>query len=320
MSDISEIKTLLFDPHRAALTLHERPDGDSIGSNLALAKVLRQLGSSVDVYSIDTPDEKFSFLSGFDQIKVSDGKIPWENYDIFWALDMSSIDRNNRMGKKIALPVSLQTIVLDHHRTNLGWGRLNIVEDLASTTTLLYKLFIDWGIKIEPELATALFVGLATDTSFFQNDNTSASVFKMAQELLLLGVDYEKISFELNRQLEKRDVAFYSALLSKMQVNLDKKVAYIAITHDEWIKYKASPEDYDYIKEYLKKIKGTDLGIMFTEEKPGYVRLGLRSRDPSYDVAALAQKFGGGGHKAASGASITGLSLDETVKKVLELV
>ncbi len=315
--DKDKIKSILNKPHRAALTLHERPDGDSIGSNLAMAAALRQMGSTAQVYSIDKPDPKFAFLSGFDDIKVNDGAIAWEAYDYFWALDMSSVERNNRMGQKIALPNQLNVIVIDHHRTNTGWGKYNHVEITASTTLVLYKLFTSWGVKIDKDIATALFVGLATDTSFFQNDSTNADVFKVAQELLQLGVEYDKISYELNRQLTMPDIKFYSEMLSKVQINEEKQVAYIAVTQEEWERFGAGPEEYDYIKEYLKKLKGTRLGIMFTEEKQGYVRLGLRSRDADYDVSALTQKFGGGGHKAAAGASLSGKTLNEAIEAVI---
>lgn len=316
--DSHKIKELLFKPHRAALALHERPDGDSIGSNLALAKVLTQLGSTVQVYSVDTPDPKFSFLTGFDKIIiVPDGKIPWTEFDIFWALDMSS---NNRMGEGIIAPQALQTVVIDHHKTNTLWGNHNLVEINASTTLVLYKLLKQFDLILDNNIASALLTGLSTDTSFFTNDNVTSEVFEVASKLMSLGADFQVISFNINRQLDLREIAFFSYALGQIKIDSERKLAYIAVPNTDWQKHSQSPELYDFMKEYLRSIKGTDLGIMFTEERPGYVRLGLRSRNPDYDVSALAQKFGGGGHKAASGASISGLSLEEVVKKVLEVI
>lgn len=312
----SQLKQLLQTSERNVLCLHRRPDGDSLGSNLALAAVLESMGKQVDIFSNDPVPSYLHFLKGSEKVIVQKAsEIRWQNYDTFWALDMSDVDM---LGTPVQFPPQLPIVVIDHHKTNTGWGTINWVSaDTTSCTEVLYNFFATENIEYSADAALALLTGLATDTGFFAHIYTGAPL-KVAADLIdTYNLDYQKIIFNIQKQLNIEDVLFMGNALSLMKVNFEKKVAFLPIPYKSWMNFGEAGANNFLLTSYLSSINGTELGILVIEEKPGTFRIQFRSRNRDYDVSALAKKLGGGGHKNASGATVIADSIDEAITIIL---
>lgn len=299
------------------LCLHRRPDGDSIGSNLAFAGVLKKAGKEVDIYCIDEVPEYLAFLEGSGEIKVlAPDQIRWQNYDTFWALDMSAPDM---LGKLVTFPPQLEIVVIDHHKTNENWGKVNLVDSSAvSCTQVLYEFFKAATIEIDSTIAMALLTGLATDTGFFKFIENGDPLHVGAELIDTYKLKYQTILYNIQQQLNIEDVLFVGAALSLITVNYEKKIALLPIPYTNWINFApAGANNNHLLTGYISSINGTELGVIITEERPGSFRLNFRSRNRDFDVADIAKKLGGGGHKNASGATIQAESMDDAIAKLL---
>jgi phosphoesterase RecJ-like protein len=201
---------------------------------------------------------------------------------------------------------------------NTNWGKTNIVQpEAVSSTAVLYDIFKQNNIQYDKETAMALLTGLATDTGFFVFINTGGP-FQIAGDLIdSHALDYQKIIFNIMRQMNIEDVVFVGNALSKMIVDYEKKVAIIPMPFESDLHYEKLAQSSYLLTNYLQSINGTEFGIMVIEEKKGTFRVQFRSRNREFDVGALAFSLGGGGHKNAAGATIQAESIDEAIKKIL---
>lgn len=312
----SKLKTRIQSSQKNVLCLHRRPDGDSIGSNLAFASVLKAAGKDVDIYSRDPIPAHLQFLEGSDDIIVQPpAEIRWQNYDTFWALDMSASDM---IGDPTPFPPDLDIVVIDHHRTNEGWGKENLVDESAvSCTAVLYDFFEAEKISFDEKAAMALLTGLTTDTGFFIHIFNGRPL-KIAGDLIdTYKLNYQQIVFQIQKQLNIEDVLFLGNALSLLTINYEKKAALLPIPYKSWINFGAAGENNYLLTGYLSSLNGTDFGVLLIEEKPGKFRVQFRSRDREFDVAAIAAKLGGGGHKNAAGATVFADTVDEAVNTIL---
>lgn len=317
-SNVEELKGLLENPKRAILTLHRHPDPDSVASNLFWADILREYGHKVAIMSADEQPSSLKFLQGFERIRYAPSKeLSWNDYDMFWALDMSSADRH---GFSSPIPESLQSVVIDHHISNKGWGTINIVDSqeyFPSTCSMLLEICRRLNISISSHRATMLLTGIAGDTGFFMY-GLSPEVLEGAAWLLEQGADYELIKKNIVGSMDITELEFMSQAFS--QAELHKDALIITIPHDMWVSYGKTEHKNEFVVYYLSKIEGTKLGILIIEEDPHVFRLELRSRDISFDVSKLATTLGGGGHKNAAGATLKNITLNEAVTKVKALL
>src|SRR3989338_6302980 len=319
MSDVDKIIELIKTPSKSVLALHLNPDGDSIGSNLALARILKQHGHQVEIVSCDQVPQNFLFL---EDIKLINHQNPclinWQKYDIFWALDVTKPERYAEELKKIDIKI----IRIDHHPTVPGnFGDIVIAEpDAASTSEILIKIIKSSTIKIDKTTAEYLLIGSVSDTHYFLNSNTNKNVFDDISYLMQFKIDYEKIMFYLTRNIYFEDLILISKALEKALLIKDKHCVIIPIDYSMWVYYGKSFNKKDFLEQYIKSIKGTDFGIVITEKKKGQFNLSFRSRKPSFDVERLAKKFGGGGHKVAAGAVLKADNINQAVDFILKRI
>ena len=315
---VQNLQKIISKPSKGILTVHVHPDADSVASNLVLADVLREYGHTVDVVTTEAIPSSMDFLEGVDKIRVLKNKqLDWKNYDHYWALDMSTGDRQG-----IATPIleSLSTIVIDHHKSNKGWGSENIVDTMErypSTCSLLYAIFKELGIAISQKRAHLLLTGIAGDTGFFIY-GISPAVLRDAAELVETGADYEIIKKNLLSSVDISEFAFMSKAFARAKIY--KNALFIDIPRDLWLTNGKAPDKNDLIVYYLSKIAETRLGVLLIEDAPFSIRVELRSRDIGFDVSALATALGGGGHKNAAGATLKNISLAEAVEKIKALL
>lgn len=312
---IKQIKTHLSRPQKSLLILHRSPDGDSVGSNMAMYHVLKALGHTVTVYSKDPVPPRLLFVPGADTVEItSPEEIALDQYDVYWGIDTAEL---HMTGTNLELPENLTSINIDHHISNPGWGSINLVDaKAAAAASVLFELFIELKIEITPDIATCLLTGLSTDSGFFQYSRNSKP-FAIAAELIDKGAAFQKIVIEITKQYSSEDFEYIGKGLEQIQVDTELEMCLIKIPHDIYEAYCSDGSRSELLTPYLASVAGTRFGILITEKEPGSFRISFRAKDDSIDVSKIAQSFGGGGHKAAAGARIDTEDMDTVVAQIL---
>ena len=315
VSTFDEIGRVLREHQRFAILSHVRPDGDALGSQLALALSLQQLGKNVRVWNEDGMLEKYSFLPRSELLTKPPS--PAADVDVAIALDTAI---QNRLGTGLAAVGSARIwINIDHHRSNPGYGDLVIVDSNAPATgEMIFSLIKSQGLPFNHDIAENLYAAISTDTGSFQYPKTSARTFEIAAELVRVGgLDVGQISQQLYENYPRRRLELLRELLRTTRFEFGDRAASFSLTLKTAADLTVLPEDNEGLIDYLRAIRGVIVAVFFEELADGKVRVSMRSKDEAVDVCAICQKFGGGGHTLAAGARVRG-SLAEVEKKVLE--
>lgn len=299
---------------RILINIHPHPDLDSVGSALALANIL---GKRSRVVCPEEIKGDFSFLKEFDKVKIIDfSKYDFSRYDLFLIIDASSYDRVTG-DKSIQLPKILK-IIIDHHLSNTLTGEIKLVDTSAcATAEILYKIFLDWKTKIDKDIATALFSGLAGDTVFFRTPKCGREVFQISSDLLSFGADKELIIEKFYSSYELHFLKILGKFLDKLKFDRGRKFVWSAISYEEYLKLGKPVGGQSPVADmFFQSVKDADFGIAILESKRGETYVSLRSK-PHYDASVMARALGGGGHKNAAGVTLFG-NFNEIVKKVLK--
>jgi phosphoesterase RecJ-like protein len=312
-SSFAEIARVLRENHTFAVLSHVRPDGDALGSQLALALSLRQLGKDVRIWNEDGMLEKYSFLPQAELLEKPPATPG--NFDVLVALDTAI---QNRMGTAFAAIGSAKICVnIDHHPSNPGYGDLVYIDPAAPATgQILFELLKSGGFPIDAAIAENLFVAISTDTGSFQYSNTTARTFEIAAELIRHGVDVGRVSQQLYENYPRRRVELLRELLGTMRFEGDGRVASFSLSMQTAAALHVLPEDNEGLIDHIRAIQGVIVAVFFEELPEGKVRVSMRSKDTAVDVCAICQKFGGGGHTLAAGARVRG-PLAEVEQRVL---
>ena len=311
-----QIGRALREHHRFALLSHVRPDGDALGSQLALALSLQQLGKDVRVWNEEGMLEKYSFLPRA-ELLTKPPSLP-EDVDVAIALDTAI---QNRLGTTLQAVRSAKIwINIDHHPSNPGYGDVVYVDSNAPATgQIVFELIQNQKLPLDREIAENLYVAISTDTGSFQYPNTTARTFEIAAELVRTGVDVGRVSQQLYENFPRRRVELLRELLCTMRFEGDGRVASFSLSLDLARRLGVQPEDNEGLIDHLRAIRGVVVAVFFEELADGKVRISMRSKSDAADVCAICEKFGGGGHKLAAGARVRG-TLAEVEKKVLEAI
>lgn len=312
MSDRDKIIDTLKTCTHFYLISHLLPDGDSVGSLLAMGRSLEKAGKKISMFTPGHIPLKYRFMSGSEKVKSSvcgfeDRSVP------VLVLDCSDADRLG-LFKEIVMNSDL-IINIDHHVTNQNFGTFNLIDPEASATgEIIFGLFEELGSEIDCEIAEALYVAIATDTGSFKYDNTTASTHIAIAKLLQFGISPGALAQKI---FDERPLSFYILLkeaLAGLEFYMDRRVAVMSISKDIRIRSGATTDDLDGIINYTRNIEGVELGILFYVEGGHEVKIGFRSKQ--LDVSVLAGKLNGGGHIRAAGCRLYGNY--ETIKaKVL---
>lgn len=276
---------------------HIRPDGDCIGSVLAMRKLCVKLGAKCDgVCDCDKPAH-YAFLPDYEKYCVTTCK----NYDLFIALDSGDEKRLGKYAKYLSS--CKNSINIDHHPSNDRYAKYNLVDETASSVCqILYELFCDSGL-IDLDTAQLLYVGLSTDTGNFMHSNTNAKVFSVAAALCAFGIDVATINHNLYRNNTMNKTLLTAKAIENIKLFCDGKIALMTIMRDDLKKCGCDDTDTEGLIDYASSITGVRISICMCEQD-GLFRVSFRSTGA--DVSAVAALFGGGGHKVASGCVITG--------------
>ncbi len=312
MNDWKRIIELITIKDNFNLISHILPDGDSVGSLLAMGQILRLIGKNVKMFAPGRIPLKYSFLRGAALIS-NDETIFDTSYTVI-VLDSSDADRLGIFKEKVLKSSVL--INIDHHVTNQQFGTLNYIDPSASATgEIIFSLINLFQLELDPDLAEALYVAISTDTGSFKYDNTTPHTHAVIAKLLQTGISPGSLSQKI---FDERPLSFYILLkeaLSTLEMYRDRTVAIMTISKDIMIRSGASTDDLDGIVNYTRNIEGIELGILFFVEMEDEVKVGFRSK--RLDVSLLAGKLNGGGHVRAAGCRMHG-SFEAVKSKVLE--
>jgi len=312
LKEVKKAKKILINCHRS-------PDADSVGSSLALYQVIKNLGKDVKVICPSNVHEDLKFLPHSDAIeKINFRRFDFGAYDLFICLD--SAGTNMVTGdEKIKLP-NIPIIVIDHHKTNTKYGKINLVDSkVSSTAEILFLVLEDWRIKTDKNLATLLLAGILGDTGVFQYPGVTTRTMEIGIKLMQKGVNKDEIIFNLSRSINYNEVKFWGEVLERMQKDDDYKFVWSAIPYEVFEKY-ASPESAkeSAASMFTQCVKDTNFGMVMVEETKGNLSVSLRSRT-GFDVSKIALGLGGGGHNNAAGGKVSGREFREAVETVLNI-
>lgn len=315
-SDFDTIGRVLREHRRFAILSHVRPDGDAIGSQIALALSLKQSGKEIRVWNEDGMLEKYSFVPCA-EILTRPPTAP-EDFDVAVALDTAI---QSRLGNALPAIRSAQVwINIDHHQSNPRYGDLVYVDPSAPATgEIVFELIKSQGFALNREIAENLYVAISTDTGSFQYPNTTARTFEIAAELIRNGVDVGRVSQQLYENYPRRRIELLRTLLETMRFAPNGRVAWFSLNLTIAGRLAVTPEDNEGLIDHLRAVRGVVVAIFFEELIDGKVRVSMRSKSANVDVSVICQKFGGGGHPAAAGARVRG-TLAEVEKNVTEAV
>ena len=311
-----QIGQALRENQRFAVLSHVRPDGDALGSQLALGLSLKQLGKDVRIWNEDGMLEKYSFLPSANLLTKPPADP--EDVDVAIALDTAI---QNRLGTALPAVRSAKVwINIDHHPSNPGYGDLVQIDPKAPATgEILFELIKSEKLPIDAAIAENLYVAISTDTGSFQYPNTTARTLEIAAELIRAGVDVGRVSLLTYENYPRRRVELLRDLLGTMRFDANDRVASFSLSLATAKKLGILPEDNEGLIDHLRAIRGVIVAVFFEELPDGKVRVSMRSKNEKVNVCAICEKFGGGGHVLAAGARVRG-TLAEVEKKVLEEV
>jgi phosphoesterase RecJ-like protein len=320
MTQTTELKAIadaLRQHDRFLVVTHENPDGDALGSLLAVTLALRQLGKDVLMYlagQTPLPSEyAFMPLEGLLREPPPDAA-----ERVLLAVDCAKEDR---IGDEAARSRATLVLNIDHHHDNTRFGDLNlIVADASSTGEILRDVFAELGLELTPELAEPLYIALVTDTGRFQYANTTPKALRLAAELVEAGADIHAVFQEVYESVEFAKLKLLARALDRAEVLEGGRIVVSHLLRTDFTDAGASEPYSEGIIDYLRAVEGADLAVLIREqlsEAAQAYKGSLRSSIDELDVSVIARRFGGGGHRQAAGFS-TDLPLEEIVRVIRE--
>lgn len=305
---------------RGASTLliaaHKDPEGDAIGSTLALGLALEQQGKEVTFFNEDPLPYNLGFLPGVSRLRRA--LAPGETFDLAVVLDCGEAPR---LGQPFLLqpPPFRALINIDHHPTNPGFGPQAWIDAQASSTgEMVYKLLQALAAPIDRRVATCLYTAIFTDTGSFRYGNTTPLALRQAAELLELGVDPWLVAQNVYETQPLPRLQLIGAALSTLEFWPECATAAMTLTRAAQQQFESEAGFSDGIINYPRSLRGAEVAALFRELPDGRVKVSFRSRG-AFDVAALCQSFGGGGHRQAAGCTLCGTlpAVQKTIRAAL---
>ena len=291
---------------------HISPEGDAIGSSIALALGLEKMGKSVYVINRDPVPDILKFLPS---AKIVTRKIPSGKFDVMFIVDCPNMERTGLKNLRAKI-----TVTIDHHlllSQVIPKQSLNLIDPKASATgELVYKLLHSLHVTIDKAMATNLYTAILTDTGGFRYSNTTPESLKIASRLVAAGADPWEITKEVYENFSFNRLRLVSLCLPTIEKK--GKITSITVTRDMLKKTNTSIEDTESIVDFPRQIKGSEVALLFREDRKNLYKISLRSKG-KVNVAKIAKTFGGGGHANAAGCKLTG-SLREIKEKIFKAV
>ncbi|PIZ46442.1 hypothetical protein COY32_03335 [candidate division WWE3 bacterium CG_4_10_14_0_2_um_filter_41_14] len=319
----SHIKSAIDSSQNILLCLHPHADGDSVGSTFALFHLLTNMGKHPVVIAGDNDQlpEYLLFLPGVSNlVNKSFSQISITDFDLFISCDASSPQMISTNSPP-TFPLSIPTIIIDHHETNTLYGQINCVEkELGSTCEILAKLFSDWNVSITNEIATCLFTGIWTDTGGLIYDRVSKDTYQIIGNLLPAGFDVSRVVSQLNKTISV-ELELFGKLLSLLKRAEGGKITVLSIDFQTFVNqgYEEQVIDgaYAKVKQMVSTAEDAYVTVFIRRNVDQTINVSVRNNnlDHTYDISVIAKHFGGGGHKRAAGFTPNSNETLESVEK-----
>ncbi|MDD4335582.1 MAG: bifunctional oligoribonuclease/PAP phosphatase NrnA [Desulfotomaculaceae bacterium] len=313
MNNLADIAAALKRAESVVVCGHVMPDGDSLGSVLALGLTLESMGKKVTMAGPDPSPAIYDFLPGLDKYRVG---LPSDiGFDTLVILDCSAPERLGP-GFQGLLSGETDIIILDHHAGSSCFGKYRYVDPAAAAVgEIIYDLIIEMGLEINRDVAVCLYTAIVTDTGSFQYDSTTPGTHRRIANLMEIGVPASQINIRIYEEKPRAVFQLLCSALSTLTTSSCGKVSWMTVTRETLKKSGAVDEHAEGLVNYAKSIRGVEIGILFREIEEGSYKLSFRSKD-AIDVNKLAELFGGGGHPHASGCTVQG-DLNKIIDQVV---
>ncbi|MCI0638128.1 MAG: bifunctional oligoribonuclease/PAP phosphatase NrnA [Gemmataceae bacterium] len=305
--------------HKFLLTTHVRPDPDGLGSQLGLADALERMGKDVRLVISSNRPPRYDFLDPEKRIKRFE--LPGDQYkdaEVIVILDTGTWNQLGDFGVFLK-SMNVPKIVIDHHLSQDELGATRFLDTTSEATgRLVYDAMSALGQPPSSWAANCLFAALATDTGWFRHANTSAATFALAEKLMQAGANPTILYDMIYEQNTLPRLKLLGLVLFRLSVAENGKVAMSEVRKEDYASTGAIPQDTEDMVNYTRSVAGVEVGLFFLEQPAGGIKVSFRARQ-HVDVAKVAEKFGGGGHRLAAGATIQG-TLDEVKVRVLDAI
>jgi len=308
---------------RILLTTHHNPDGDGLGAEAALFHCFRRLGKSPAILNSSALPPEYVFLNEseiFNTYQAGQTPEELEKFDLLMILDAGNTERLGPLGP-VLKNVNLPTICIDHHPfNNCPADNASMIDVRApATATLVFELIkIIAPQIIDLKIASALYVGLMTDTGSFRFENTTAETMEMAAELLRLGVQPGLIYRYVYENYRPERMKLLGMVLQDVQYEFDNRLAWFSVTREQIAAAGAILDEVDGFTDFVRSIKGVEVAVMFLQVRDSRTRMNFRSKG-LITINDVARQFGGGGHPYAAGL-VLDTGLDEAIRTVLPAI
>ncbi|MBX3444119.1 MAG: bifunctional oligoribonuclease/PAP phosphatase NrnA [Planctomyces sp.] len=319
--DWKPLLDIIHGAQRFVITSHVRPDGDALGSELGLAGALQSLGKDVRIINPSATPNHLMFLDPQQQVrKLGDGVTAANalEADVHIIVDTSAWQQLDCVRTVFEKTAAIK-VVIDHHQSSDDLGAHEFKDVAAAATgVLVLELIEALGVQPTVDQAIALFTAIATDTGWFRFPNTDARTLDAARRLVVDGVQPAVVYRELYERSTLSRLKLHGRVLSRVAVDFDGRLAHTFVLQKDFEELQAHPSDTEDLVNDCLTVNGAQCAIILVEQKSGQVKISFRSRS-GLDVAKIAEQFGGGGHRQASGAMLPGpfASARERVLKVL---
>jgi bifunctional oligoribonuclease and PAP phosphatase NrnA len=320
--DWSPLSDLIATRDRFLVTTHVRPDGDALGSEVGMVGLLRQKGKDVRVVNSSRTPPRYDFLDPkgtlFEHFGSQATPADLADREAVVILDLSAWSQLGDMAEFVR-GFEGARVVVDHHVSQDDMKATYLKDTSAEATgTLVARAVHALGGTFTPEMSTGLLTAIAMDTGWFRHPNTRPQTFRTSAELIESGAKIEEIYRLLFERNTLGRLKMLGETLASLQTDLDGRIAYAVVTRDDFDRTGAIPQDTEDLVDYTVSVEGVDVGLLFIEQARGGIKMSVRSRN-GLDCSRLAGQFGGGGHRAAAGATLPD-PLSESLPKVLGAV
>lgn len=308
--DSDRVAELLQEKDNILILTHKNPDGDTLGCGVALCRVLQGLGKNARVENSDIIPKRYSYL--FEDLQVMDFEP-----EFIVAVDVAD---TKLLGERLeGLYSDRVDLCIDHHGSNREFAKeLYLRSEDGAASLSLYRIIKKMGVPVTPQIATALYTGLSTDTGCFRYSNASSECYRVAAELIDSGADSARINVLM---FETKPLSYFRLLtevLAGMRTFCDGRVIVLKVTRDMFDRTGATPDQCDAIAAMSRQVEGALCGITMKEKQGGGYKLSLRTHEP-LDAAQLCGLLGGGGHARAAGCD-SGEDEEESLRILIEAI
>jgi phosphoesterase RecJ-like protein len=293
---------------RFLLTTHINPDGDGLGSEVAMALWLEALGKSVRILNDSPVPAAFALLTadhGIETFELERAEARFGEADVLIVLDTGNRQRIGRLAPVIDRH-AIDVAIVDHHVSHDGFGRVNVIEpEAAATAEIVYGLIRESGVALTAPMAEALYVGLMTDTGSFRYSNTDGPAHRMAADLLDAGIDPQRIHAQVTSHATPGRLRFFGEVLSAMRVLEGGRLVVLEASPEQFHRHGLVGADTEGLVDMPRSIAGVEVVALFSEVDPGKVKASLRSTG-RVAIDQVCSRLGGGGHPHAAGVLLHG--------------